>query len=195
MKKILLFNFILSILFVQNNYAQDHTRRSLPDGAIARLSKGWILDIAYSDDGMRLAVGSSIGVWIYDTLTGAEVDFLTKHTSAVRSVAFNPDGSTLASGDWDGIIHLWDATTGQYRNTLTGHTSAVNSIAFSPDGSTLASSSRGIIYLWDAATGQHLRRITPKDRFGEERINSIAFSPDGSILAHSPVLENLILVV
>ena len=68
MKKILLFNLILSILFVQNNYAQDHTRRSLPDGAIARLSKGWILDIAYSDDGTRLAVGSSIGVWIYNTL-------------------------------------------------------------------------------------------------------------------------------
>ena len=182
MQKILLFNLILSILFLQNTYAQDHTRLSLPDGVIARLSKGWILDIAYSNDGTRLAVGSSIGVWIYNAHTGARIDFLTEHTSAVRSVAFNPDGSTLATGDWDGIIHLWDANTRQHLHTLTGHTSAVNSIAFSRNG-TLASSSQDIIRLWDATTGQHLRGLTPKDRFGIERINSVAFSPDGSTLA------------
>ena len=182
MKKVLLFNLILSVLFVQDSLAQDHTRRSLPDGVIARLSKGWILDIAYSNDGTQLAVGSSIGVWIYNAHTGAEIDFLTEHTSAVRSVAFNPDGSTLATGDWDGIVHLWDANTRQHQQRLTGHTSAVNSIAISRNG-TLASSSQDIIRLWDAATGQHLKGLTPKDRFGIERINSVAFSPDGSTLA------------
>ena len=184
MKKRLFGSMLLfvGILFVQNNYAQDHTRLSLPDGVIARLSKGFIFDIAYSDDGTRLAVGSSIGVWVYNAHTGAQIDILTDHASLVRSVAFNPDGSMLASGNWDGIIHLWDANTRQHLHTLTGHTSAVNSIAFSWNG-TLASSSQDIIRLWDAATGQHLRGLTPRDRFGRERINSVAFSPDGSTLA------------
>ena len=163
----------------------DYWTWHLPDGVTARLGKGWILDIAYSDDGARLAVGSGIGVWIYNALTGAEVDLLTEHTSVIRSVAFNPDGSTLAGGSWDGTIHLWDATTGQHLNTLTGHRSAVRSVAFNPDGSTLASGSQGgTIRLWDATTGQHLRVLTALDVFGNaEIVNSIAFSPDGNTLA------------
>ncbi len=161
----------------------DYWTWHVPDGVTARMSKGWILDIAYSDDGARLAVGSSIGVWVYDARTGIEVDFLTRHASEVRNVAFSLDGSTLASGDGDGIIHLWDVTTGQHLHTLTGHTSAINSLAFSLNG-TLASGSWGIIRLWDATTGQHLRGFTPKDMFGKEgSVNSVAFSPDGSTLA------------
>ena len=41
----------------------------MPDGAIARFGKGTIGDIAYSPDGSRLAVGGSIGIWLYDTVT------------------------------------------------------------------------------------------------------------------------------
>ena len=163
----------------------DYWRWHVPDGVIARLGKGWILDIAYSADGTQLAVGSSIGVWVYNALTGDEIDFLTEHTSEVRSVAFNPDGSTLVSGSQGSTIHLWDATTRQHQHTLTEHTSAVNSVAFNPDGSTLASGSQGgIIRLWDADTGQHLKGLTTQDVFGKvEIVNSIAFSPDGSTLA------------
>ena len=163
----------------------DYWTWHLPDGVTARLGKSWILDIAYSHDGTRLAVGSGIGVWVYNARTGAEINLLTGHTSVIRSVAFNPDGSTLAGGGWDGTIHLWNATTGQHLNTLTGHRSAVRSVAFNPDGSTLASGSQGgTIRLWDANTGQHLRGLTALDVFGNtEIVNSIAFSPDGSILA------------
>ncbi len=163
----------------------DYWTWHLPDGVTARLGKGWILDIAYSDDGTQLAVGSGIGVWVYNARTGAEIDLLTGHASAVRSVAFNPDGRTLAGGGWDGTIHLWDATTGQHLNALTGHRSAVRSIAFSRNGSTLASGSQGgTIHLWDATTGQHLRVLTALDVFGNaEIVNSIAFSPNGNTLA------------
>ena len=60
--------------------------------------------------GSRLAVASSIGVWIYDANTGDEVALLTGHASIVRAVAFSPDGNTLASGSLDGTILLWDIT-------------------------------------------------------------------------------------
>ena len=77
MKNIRLFHIALlsiTVLFVPESRAQDHTRLSLPEGAIARLGKGWInKSIAYSPDGTRLAVASSIGIWLYDAHTGPKL--------------------------------------------------------------------------------------------------------------------------
>ena len=72
----------------------------------------------------------------------------------VYSVAFSPDGHTLASGSHDNTIKLWDTTTGTEYQILEGHTDSVNSVAFSPDGRTLVSgSSDKTIKLWDTTTG------------------------------------------
>ena len=122
---------------------EPHQRWELPEGATLRLGKGSIHDMAYSPDGTLLAVASSIGIWLYDTATYDEVALLTGHTDYVYSVAFSPDGKTLASGSWDATIRLWDVATGDTLNTLTGHTHWVNSVAFSPDGKTLASGGIG----------------------------------------------------
>lgn len=54
-------------------------------------------------------------------------------------LAFSPDGSLLANGNWDQTIKLWDVVSGNVLKTLVGHTDQVQTVAWSPDGQTLAS--------------------------------------------------------
>ena len=170
----------LLILSTFNAFAQDYTRWGLPDGAKRRLGKGSISDIQYSLAGTRLAVASSIGIWLYDTMTYQEVALLTGDTAWVISVSFSPDGNTLASGSADGTIGLWDARSGTHIRTLTGHTGDVESVSFSPDGNTLASGSwDDTIGLWDVSLGTHIRTLT--GHTGD--VESVSFSPDGWTLA------------
>jgi len=102
------------------------------------------------------------------------------HTTAVTSIAFSPDGRTLASGSWDHTIKLWEVATGREIKTLSGHTNWVCSVAFSPDGRTLASGSWDrTIKLWEVATGREIATLGGDGDF----VLSVAFSPDGRTLA------------
>lgn len=74
---------------------------------------------------------------------------------SVTSLAFDPDGKTLASGHVDGTIRLWDVATGKVIKMLEGHADAVSSVVFWPDGKTLGSGSLDRkIKIWTVATGK-----------------------------------------
>ncbi|MEH1902744.1 MAG: caspase family protein, partial [Nostoc sp.] len=109
-----------------------------------------------------------------------EQNRLEGHSSGVNSVAFSPDGKTIASASSDNTVKLWNAATGKEITTLKGHSSAVYSVAFSPDGKTIASASYdNTVKLWDAAIGKEI--ITLNGHSNE--VNSVAFSPDGKTIA------------
>ena len=175
---------LISTLYLPNTFAQyqDHTQLSLPGGAKARLGKGWISgDIAYSPDGTRLAVSSSIGIWIYDANTHAEVALFTGHTNQVNSVAFSPDSKTLISGGHDSIVGVWDVHTGQLLHTLEEHNDGVDDVAFSPDGKLFGSiDGDGEIRLWDADTIQLLHTLRDDETWWGSvgDVNCLGFSPD-----------------
>lgn len=159
--------------------ATGHLRRSLALRAI---------DTAvFSPDGTRLAiVGEKGAVRIWHLSTGA---LHTAHTSpgeSVRSVAFAPDGSTLAVVDIEtggDQVTLLDTTTGRTQRTIKPSRPSTLSLAFSPNGHTLATaSSSGVVNTWDRRTGRL------QDSFSASgEVASLAFSPDGRTLAAGSV--------
>ena len=122
---------------------------NLPDGAVARLGKGRLKQVLYSPVGTRLAVQSSIGIWLYDTTTYRVVALLAYRPDWIWSIAFSPDGRTLAAESDEGRLQLWNTETWEPKRTFTGHMEGIIGVKFSPDGSTLASaSSDGTVLLW-----------------------------------------------
>ena len=119
--------------------------------------------------------------------TGEHKQTLTEHTNDVWSVAFSPDGNTLASGHVDYTARLWDVGTGEHKKMLAGHWSytdegiqrwgghglEVYSVAFSPDGSILASGSvDSLVILWEVLTGEYKQILSGHQGI----IYSVAFS-------------------
>ena len=139
-KLYLILTVLLTIFaYTLNTFAQDYIRWGLPEGAKVRFGKGGNGEIAYSPDGTKLVVASDIGVWVYDSQTGVELDLFIGPTGNFNSVAFSPDGKTIASGSRDNTISLWDVDTAKEKGILKGQTGIVYSVAFNPDGNTIAS--------------------------------------------------------
>jgi WD40 repeat protein/tRNA A-37 threonylcarbamoyl transferase component Bud32 len=146
---------------------------------LARLGKGVITQIAYAPQGDRLAVGTSLGVYVYDAQSLEQVNFF-ETGSWVTSVAFSPDGGLLACGSDDGTVRLWRASDGGLVDVLKGHTRDVWSVAFSPDGGRLASGSGdGTVRLWWVSDGELVGVLEGHTNW----VASVAFSPDGARLA------------
>jgi serine/threonine protein kinase len=97
----------------------------------------------------------------------------------VNSLAFSPDGKTIAAGCGDRNVHLWSVATGAPVATLSGHTDKVNAVAYSPDGKLIASGSDdATVRIWNAATGVAVTTISPGIQ-----VSTLAFSADGKTLA------------
>ncbi len=117
-KHILLFTLILLVTIVPISIAQDNTQGGLPEDAIARLGKGGITVMQFYTDGTHLAVGTDVGVWIYDTNTGI-VKHLLLHPRGVDNLVISPDQRILASsGGSSPFIFLWNLQTGKSIQTL-----------------------------------------------------------------------------
>ncbi len=126
-----------------------------------------------------------VGVSDDNSIEALDDSLFEDDIGAIYSVAFSPDGATLATADLYNTVHLWDITTCTRKATLEGHTDDIHIVIFSPDGATLATASgnsSGIdtdVRLWDVASGT--RKATLKEH--TSRILSVAFSPDGATLA------------
>ena len=119
----------------------DVTTWELPDGAIARLGRGWITGgMAFSPDGEALVVATTIGCWWYDLNTMKIRAWWNTERGMLSDIAFSHDGQWVATGNWDGDVKIFDtqnlqcvAQIGTPKNPE-GVMGAVRNLRFSQDG-------------------------------------------------------------
>jgi WD40 repeat protein len=141
---------------------------------------------AFSRDGRTLAVtgsGRNHAV-LYDLAGERPETILGGANGTTYTLAFAPDGRTIAVGDVDRALQLWDLETQTVRTSLLGHTERIWSVAYAPDGRTLTTTSRdGTIRTWEAAGHSdraEFRGLRRDPTWNEAA--SVAFSEGGSRL-------------
>ena len=178
--------------------------RTLED--LTKLSESTTINtIAFSPNGKFLAAGNSLfEIKIWDVQSGKVVhrlqlekgrdDFrgmvFRAHLNQILSVAWSPDGKSLASGSMDQTAALWDVAGETRLYTFKGHTDMVAGVAFSPDGKTLVTLSESM-KLWDVQSGVPTGGLELKgDIDVGADIGTVDWSPDGTTvaLAMTPLL-------
>ena len=164
----------------------------LPNAAKMRLGKGDINAIEFSPDGTQLAVGTDIGVWLYDVKTGEEISLFA---GICESIAFSPDGRFLVNGGgdyfsnlggsrWENGVEVWEVATGQ-KIEFRDMPSAAAVMRFSQDGKTLISldKSRYTINRLDIETGKRTVSELGK-RPGYVHLETYALTEDKIAIGH-----------
>jgi WD40 repeat protein len=157
-----------------------------------------VLGVAISPDKKYIAASRGNQIHLYEAASGKHQRTLldpqligpdkkpikVAHLSIVESLAYSPDGKTLASGAFGEVV-LWDADKGTIRQRLTGFADRVVALDFSHDGKLLATgggapTADGEIKIFDVASG----KLTVEIKSGHsDTVFGVSFSPDDKKLA------------
>src|SRR5262249_9069612 len=128
---------------------------------------------------------------LWDSAGGKLVRTLRGHSQNVMSMAFSPDGKTLASvsGSWLNVPQvasrpgepiLWKPETGERPREIPGHGGPLTGVAYRPGGAMIATSSwDGTVKVWDAVTLDLLKSLAGH----QDWVLNVAFSPEGGRIA------------
>lgn len=132
-----------------------------------------------SPDGNLIAVAGYSAICLWNGYDGTHLGEFAGFGRPVNVLAFNADGTLLASGHEDRCVRVWDLVNMRELGVLAGHTGAVSCLEFSPDGNCIASGSTDRhVLLWDLRIGRSVVSFPGH----EDMVLSVSFSPDGSTL-------------
>jgi WD40 repeat protein len=162
----------------QNLVGGDYTFFSIFDVAAGKATHsfeiaGTMPPLWWSGRPLITGVGTErLSLW--DPNTGKLLRKLEGHHGAISTVAWSPDGKTLATASYDKTVQLWEHASGKQLRTFSEHKAAVLAAAFSPDGKSIASGgSDKLVLVWDVATGEV--RHTLKGHSAE--VTALAWAP------------------
>jgi WD40 repeat protein len=170
--------------------------RTLASGAVEGLRYVGSTDVLVA----RRSPGDKV-LRLWDVATGRPTREFSGHEDGIETVAWSPDGRTLATGGWDRTIRIWDAPdtsperkrrdadtsperkrrdTTNERQCFTGADASVGQVLFLRDGKTLVSAGDDhTLRFWDVAEGKQVGCTGG----GERPVDAIALSPDGKTIA------------
>ena len=166
----------------ENFYENDVTTWALPEGAIARLGRGCSPDFAFSPDGQSLAIGNTLGLWVYDLETLSPIALWETERGLIVNVAFSPNGKWIAIYNLDNIIKVLDIRKGTCLSQVETN-GTVYGLTFSDDNRYLAASygSSAIVEVWHTETCEPVAQYT-LDTEETSYYCPISFSPCAELI-------------
>ncbi len=146
--------------------------------------------VAWSPDGLSLAIGGLGPAVLIDTTTAKIIGYYGPNSGQAHAVAFSPNGKYLAIGRDNTTVEVWDVAAKSNVYTYNGHTGDVFTLAWSPDGKRIASGGAdATVQVWDALTGDH--KYTYRGHLdyywghftSDQEVDTLAWSPDGKHIA------------
>jgi WD40 repeat protein len=118
-------------------------------------------------------------LYLWNATTGEVQNNFQAHTDAVYALAFNPDGTILATGGGDNLVKMWNSTTFESIAEFAEHTNWILDLTFSPDGRYVVSASADTsIRFWDTQDLDSAGGLTEHTN----GVRSIMFTSDGQRL-------------
>ena len=166
-------------LMIASSYYNDNIRLwDAKTGRLIRTLKNTESDnFAFSPDGQTIVSANLFEgtMYLWDVRTGTHLRTLTGHMDIVESIAFSPNGRTIAISHGRETL-LWNVETGKPIRTFKVR-NWIGRVAFSPDGQTIAMGYGSEILLWNVEADRHIQTFK-----GTSLVNSIAFSPNGQTI-------------
>ena len=135
--------------------------------------------IAFTDDDI-----DDVKLW---NIEEEEILTLGEHDDYVTSLAWSPNGNTIASASADNTVKIWNKQ-GKLLQTLKGHDGSINSVKFSPDGKKIATASDdNTVRLWSLSE----KKLTKLKGDKEVEFESVAWNPKGNTIAAASMDGNI----
>src|SRR5699024_3060658 len=150
-------------------------------GTLPPCPQGYPAGIAkIGPDGRLVAVASTGAGCLWGSHTGTHLGEFTGFHEQVHDLAFNAEGTLVATAHQDSTVRLWDLAGMPSLGVLSRHHGALHAVTFTAAGPRVAAAHQySTVRVWDLAGMRSLRVLSRH----HGAVHAVTFAPGGRILA------------